>query len=313
MRRSIVRVALAAALTLVSFAPHVVVARALNDHPLAQLRGRWDVTFTGHHARRAGWFEVRLNDRNEPRVAFQGPWGAVEAATQVSFNGDWLEFRTPTFGTFRGRYGHHRIRSIRSLGSDAIGDDWVAVRAPELPTHAIHWGDSVRLFDGTTLRGWHGRSDAPLGWLVRDGAMTVAFPSNDLVSNERYRDFKLHLQYRLEPNGDSGVHLRGRYEVQLTDRQELVGERGATGSIYGHLPPIASAEKPAGEWNSLDVKLVGREVTVMINHVTVQDHAIIPGITGDAVDSDEGAPGPIVLQGHIGGVSFRDVVITPGR
>jgi hypothetical protein len=231
----------------------------------------------------------------------------------ASFGLGVLEFSTVEFGEVRGHFNGTWFAGDPDPRSESRAPAWTAVRAPALADHAVSWGQPVTLFDGRSLDGWRMRFEGTGGWSVRDGALTVVRPRNDLVSERSFKDFKLHLQYRLEPAGDSGVHLRGRYEVQITDRVEEVGAAGVSGAVYGHLPPAVSAQKPAGEWNTLEVTLVGRWITATLNGQLIHDHAEIPGITGDALDSAEGRPGPIVLQGHLGAVAFRDIVITPGR
>ena len=73
------------------------------------------------------------------------------------------------------------------------------------------------------------------------------------------------------------------------------------------------AAKPAGEWQSFDITLVGRMVNVVANGKRVICDQEIPGITGGALDSNEGSPGPLFLQGDHGPVEYRNIVITPAR
>jgi hypothetical protein len=83
--------------------------------------------------------------------------------------------------------------------------------------------------------------------------------------------------------------------------------------VYGFLTPNQMAANPAGEWQIFDITLVGRKVTVVANGKTVICDQIIPGITGGALDSKEGEPGPIFLQGDHGPVEYRNIVITPAK
>jgi hypothetical protein len=85
------------------------------------------------------------------------------------------------------------------------------------------------------------------------------------------------------------------------------------GAIYGFLAPNENASKGAGEWQTYDITLVGRRVTVVLNGKTIICDQTIPGITGGALDSDEGAPGPIYLQGDHGPVLYRNLHITPAK
>jgi hypothetical protein len=133
------------------------------------------------------------------------------------------------------------------------------------------------------------------------------------VTKRAFQDFTLHLEFRVGPGGDSGVHLRGRYEIQLRDRTTFNPEEAAStaGSVYGFIgTPLTAAGRP-DEWQALDVTLIGRHVSVALNGKHVIDDQEIPGITGDALDSNEARPGPIVLQGYLGPVAFRNIVLTP--
>ena len=83
--------------------------------------------------------------------------------------------------------------------------------------------------------------------------------------------------------------------------------------MYGFLDPSVNAAKKAGVWQSYDITLVGRMVTVKLNGTTVICNRAIPGITGGALDSQEGEPGPIMLQGDHGRVQYRNLTITPAE
>ena len=108
------------------------------------------------------------------------------------------------------------------------------------------------------------------------------------------------------------MYLRGRYEVQIADTS---GEPASDtlGAVYGFLAPSEQAGKGPDDWQSLDITLVGRRITVAVNGRTVVCDREIPGITGGALDSDEGAPGPLLLQGDHGAVEFRNLTLVPAR
>ena len=80
-------------------------------------------------------------------------------------------------------------------------------------------------------------------------------------------------------------------------------------AVYGFLPPNAPASRGPGEWQTYDIPLVGRLVTVVFNGQTVICRSEIPGITGGALDSKEGEPGPIYLQGDHGPIEYRNITI----
>lgn len=277
------------------------------DRPLP-VAGRWDVSVASRGFTWPAWFEIT---ESEAGLAMRmvGTAGAPFAVPFVTWDGSTLEFRTAEGEHWRGS-----LRGRVMTGTlNQEGVTWVAVRAPRLETpQAARWGQPVELFDGRTLAGWRPRhAGTPHGWTVRHGALANVEARADLRTVRTYRNFKLSLSFRLQPGSDSGVHLRGRYEVQLTDRADPASFAGGTGSIYGMVAPEGAVTCAAGQWHTLEVTLLGREVTVVLDGKAVLQGAPIPGITGDALDSREGSPGPIVLQGYLGQVEFRDIVIVP--
>src|SRR2546430_11797305 len=121
---------------------------------------------------------------------------------------------------------------------------------------------------------------------------------------------------RYPARGNSGVYLRGRHEVQVEDSVVTKADAEATGglgAIYGFLIPNQNAAKGAGQWETLDITLVGRLVTVVLNGKRIICEAELPGPTGRALDRKEGTPGPIMLQGDHGPVEYRNLTITPAR
>jgi len=188
-------------------------------------------------------------------------------------------------------------------------------RAPELAsTAAPKWGSPVTLFDGKTLQGWKLRdAKAKMGWAVVNGELAVVEPKGnaDLVSDKTFQDMKLHLEFNVEPHSNSGVYLRGRYEIQILDDPTKVTEEHGCGALYSRIAPKLDATKPAGEWQTFDITLVGRRLTVVLNGKTIIDGAAVDGITGGAINPFEGEPGPLMLQGDHGKVRFRNIVVTP--
>ncbi|MCG6923160.1 MAG: DUF1080 domain-containing protein [Acidobacteria bacterium] len=189
-------------------------------------------------------------------------------------------------------------------------------RAPELATTGEpEWGEPVALFDGETLTGWSLRDPkAKMGWAVVDSDLAVVEPKGnaDLVSEKTFQDMKLHIEFNVDPHSNSGVYLRGRYEIQIVDDPETATEEHGSGALYSRIAPSTDATKPAGEWQVFDITLVGRELEVVLNGSTVVD-GIVEGITGGAINPFEDEPGPLMLQGDHGKVRFRNVVVTPAQ
>jgi 3-keto-disaccharide hydrolase len=187
-------------------------------------------------------------------------------------------------------------------------------RAPLMPSFKTSgaW-KTTRMFDGKSLKGWHPRDPkAKNGWAVVDGDLAVVDPkdNSDLVSDAKFQDMQLHLEFNIEPKSNSGVYLRGRYELQILDNTDakMALDTHGCGAVYSRLAPTLDATKPAGEWQTLDVELIGREVEVKLNGKTVVK-GVVDGITGGALSPWEGEPGPLMLQGDHGKVRFRNIEV----
>ena len=186
--------------------------------------------------------------------------------------------------------------------------------APLLPAFktSAAW-KTTTLFDGATLDGWHPRDPkASNGWAVVGGELAVVNPkgNSDLVSDAKFQDMQLHLEFNIEPKSNSGVYLRGRYEVQILDNPDakMALDTHGCGAVYSRLAPKEDATKPAGEWQTLDIEFIGREIEVKLNGRTIVKD-VVPGITGGALSPWEGEPGPLMLQGDHGKVRFRNIVV----
>ena len=190
--------------------------------------------------------------------------------------------------------------------------NFTAVRAPSLQrTKAPVWGAPVKIFNGKDVTGWHATGNNQ--WIVENGVLKSPRSGSNLVSDNSYTDFKLHIEFRYPEESNSGVYLRGRYEVQIEDRDTMYSELDHIGAIYGFIAPSEKVAKAANEWQSFDITLVGRMVTVALNGVTIICNREIPGITGGALDSDEGKPGPLQFQGDHGPIEFRNITIATAQ
>ena len=168
------------------------------------------------------------------------------------------------------------------------------------------------MFNGKDLTGWK-TEGGQSHWSVVDGVLTSSASGANLLTSDTFTDFRLHVEFRYPKGGNSGVYLRGRYEVQIEDSPQREWPLPVDiGGVYGFLPPSENAATGAGKWQTYDITLVGRRVNVVLNGRTIIADQLIPGITGGALDSDEGAPGPIMLQGDHGKVDFRKLTLTQG-
>ena len=141
--------------------------------------------------------------------------------------------------------------------------------------------------------------------------MTNEAKANNLVSKQTFKDFKIQAEYRIETGSNSGIYLRGRYELQVLDDFGKAPESHGHMAIYAWVAPRVNASKPAAEWQVMEAVLVGNKVTVTLNGQKVHDNATIQAITGGALDANETQPGPIMLQGDHGKVWYRKVTVTP--
>ena len=293
--------------------------------------GAWNLTGTGQDSANVYWLEIKDNGGTLSGMFLNRTSSPFALAVVKIENGE-LVFQggkpgAPTGPEYRAKFeggkliGSHTVTQ-RPQGSDAAAlrtVNWVGVRPPAWPevnANGKHtYGAPVTVFDGKTLDTFVGQNpNRPLGWSVVDGVATNTPPANNLVSKERFKDFKIEAEYKLAPKGNSGIYLRGRYELQLYD--DLGGDPNTQPqhkhmAIYGRTPTSAQASKPAGEWQQMEAIIVGNRVTVTLNGTRVHDNAVIQGITGGALDNDELAPGPILIQGDHEQVWVRKVVVTP--
>jgi len=298
----------------------VLLSALLAQGPAPALAGRWDLTVEGGGQKFPGWLEVT---RSEGGLTGRLQWGwghatpIVDVATTGrDFRFTWPDEDDPKAAPSRAegtvdRSPKPRL-SARLTGADGTVDVIAGTPAPALPASArdtAAWGAPVDLLAGG-LSAWRVRA-AQDGWTLTEGVLSNRTPSSDLISRQQFQNFKLHLEVEVPAGGNSGIYLRGRHEVQVLDSWGKPTGSREMGGVYGQVTPSSNAARRAGEWQSYDITFVGRRVKVVLNGVTVIDFAEIPGITGGALDSEEAAPGPLMLQGDHTGVRYRNVLVTP--
>jgi len=213
----------------------------------------------------------------------------------------------------------------RPDGSLAKPANFTGKRIPPLPAKPdlskVKFGKPIVLFDGKSLDAWKlTDAGARNGWSIENGIMVnkpvqqegkphVSY--GNLRTVAEFEDFNLKLEVKVAKGENSGVYLRGIYEVQVCDSYGKRLDSHNMGGIYSRITPTVNAEKPAGEWQTLDLTLVDRHVTVKLNGQTIIDNEPLLGCTGGALWSDEFKPGPIYLQGDHTGISYRNIILTP--
>jgi hypothetical protein len=312
-----------------------------------QFYGRWDIKVLGTPPTRSWWLEVTRDRDGSPKGRFVGSGtGALDDTPDLAIHDGELSFSfersARTFynilprdaphnvtlgnephlvrGLYRARVVDGRLKGTFTIaGQTSPLAEFIGVRAPTLPDKddgSWHEGQPISVFNSKDLSGWvpliPGRNG---GWMVKDGVLTNMAHSYDLVSKRTFTNFKLHAEYRVGPDSNSGIKLRGRYEVQVLGDYGKPPSKLGNGALYSRIVPSVNASKPAGEWQTFDIRLVGRQVTIVLNGTTIIDKGEIEGLTASwtpvGTNPYEVGPGPIVLQGDHGVVEFRRIVVTP--
>jgi Domain of Unknown Function (DUF1080) len=293
---------------------------AKESSPTKAFLGRWDLTLKAPDREYPSWLEI--SEAGQLKAQMVGRWGNARPLPQVEISAGKLTFVSPKEEeesksdlVFEGkRVAGHLVGTLKGL--DGKPWTWKGDRAPSLKrTGAPKWGKSIRLFNGKDLTGWHQDKPNPsASWKVENGNLVSPGHGPELINDSKFEDFKLHLEFNIGGTANSGVYLRGRYEVQIETDSVQEAPSHHTGGVYGFISPSPELPRKSDEWQTYDITLVGRTVTVVQNGQTVIDNQEIPGITGGALDSHEALPGPIYLQGsEAGHVAFRNIVITPAR
>jgi hypothetical protein len=284
------------------------------------LLGRWDLVVQRGAQRSPSWLEVERSGTATLVGLFVGSGGSARPIARIEFTDGAFRFAIPPQWennprdiTFEGRLEGDRITGSMTMG-DGQKATWSGTRAPSLRrAEPTAWGDPITLFDGNGLDGWQPVGDRGSQWSVVGGILRNARSGANLVTVQKFEDFKLHLEFRVPKGENSGVYLRGRYELQIDDAAGLEPSSHHLGGVYGFIAPSENVARATGEWQSMDVTLVGRMLTYTLNGTIVICNREIPGITGGALDSAEADPGPLLLQGDHGPVDYRNIVLTPAK
>lgn len=291
-----------------------------------EFNGRWNLEPAKEPRGRAWWIEVK--DAGSPRIngTFVGaPGGQVDAIPKISveggelvwvFESNWRGEKTKRKGVYRARIekgalvGFHEVEGLAGSRVEFTGKRAPVLR--EVDDGKWKKGRAVELLNGRDMTGW---SSAVAGrgieWRVENGVMKNNDKAADIVSAAKFWNFQLHIEFRVAQHSNGGVGLRGRYEVQIFgDHGESPSSHG-NGALYSRIVPAVNATLAPDQWQTFDITLIGREITVVLNGKTLIDHKEVAGLTAMATDPNEDQPGPLTLQGDHGPVEFRKITVTP--
>jgi hypothetical protein len=299
-----------------------------------EFNGRWDIK-TLEERPRAWWLEIDGAGTPTPKGKFISAFGGdLNVIEEISIRAGELRFGWMRQEQQRGgqeTVTRHLVYTARLVNGELEGTyqvenqaagaaqppviRWAGVRAPAIDDKddgTWREGKPVELFNGKDLSGWVAVTGAqPVGWSVKEGALASTGRGQDIASTQKFWNFLLHVEFRIGERSNSGMALRNRYEVQILEDHGRTPNAHSAGALYSRIAPSENASKPANEWQTYDIRLVGRQVTVVFNGKKVLDRGTIEGLTAMAHDSDEALPGPLSLQGDHGPVEFRKITVTP--
>ena len=284
----------------------------------AAIEGRWDLTVQVNGRELPSWFEVTHSGRNTLVGQFVGFGGSARPISRVNFEGGKFSFSIPP----QWEQGENDLKVEGTVDGDNLSGtitmpdgksyNWTGVRAPSLRREKQPvWGTPIKIFNGKNMDGW--KTTGNNQWVVEAGVLKSPKSGANIFTAQTFSDFKLHIEFRYPKESNSGVYLRGRYEVQIEDSKGMEPAKDLLGGVYGFISPSEMVAKAPGEWQSYDITLIGRMVTVVANGKQIICNQAIPGITGGAIDSKEGEPGPILMQGDHGPIEYRNIIITPAK
>lgn len=286
---------------------------AQEGHPL---EGKWNLTINQEGEKLPSWLEIRHSGSSRLIGRFTYAFGSARPIAEVKKYGDIFSFEIPpqwepgaSDMEFEGKLVGNKLEGTM-IYTDGKRYKWTGIKSPKLPFYNnAKSGKTVSLFNGKNLDGWNIKEGNQ--WEVEDAVLTSPKSGVNLISKEKFKDFKLHAEFRYPEESNSGLYLRGRYEVQIADNFGKEASSIYFGGIYGLISPSENVAMEAGEWQSYDITLIGRRVTIVANGKTIISNQNIDGMTGGALDNNEADAGPIMIQGDHGPVEFRKIEITP--
>ena len=302
--------------------------------------GRWSLHLPGG----AGWLDVQnVDGRLDGSLLWYG--GSVLPVASVNVTDNTLTVtrtRNVEWELPDGSMRRHTVTNSLVMHRDGEGlsgtayfpeaqgrgtrtTDFTGERIPDLPPapdlSQAQFGEPIELFNGTDLTGWSLINPNQTNGFKAEDVMLVNDPVQpddgshisygNLRTDAEFSDFRLTLEVNVPEGSNSGVYLRGIYEIQVADTYGRDSDSHNMGGLYSRIAPTSTVEKPAGEWQTMDITLHNRHLTVILNGTNIIDNQPVLGVTGGAMTADESSPGPIYLQGDHGRVLYRNLVLTP--
>jgi hypothetical protein len=296
----------------------------------SDFNGRWDIKTNTPPRQRAWWVELNGVGTPQANGKFVSAYGGdMNTISTIAVENGELRFtidppnRNPNAkkapagpSIYRARLVGGKLEgtfAIEGRGTPPI--PWTGTRAPVIADRDDGtWkeGTPIALFNGKDLAGWQALNpDVPMKWSVVDGVLRNAPPTTDLISERKFWNFTLHVDFRIIEHSNSGIGLRGRYEIQILEDYGKPPSTHGAAALYSRIAPSVNASKPPGEWQSYDIRLVGRDLTVVHNGIKVLDKVHVDGLTAIANNCDEAEPGPFIIQGDHSYVEVKSFVVTP--
>jgi hypothetical protein len=302
--------------------------------------GEWALTIPGGAA---GWLGVQEKDGHLEASIMWGSGSVLPVASVKTEDGKLVVTREHTVERKDAEGKKTKATITETITGTVNGDDikltsskpkengqgedvaeFSGHRQPQIPPTPdltrVKFGKPERLFNGKDLAGWRlTNPNAVNGWSVKDGLL-VNNPVQEegkhknygnLRTDRDFDDFNLKVEVRVSRDQNSGVYIRGIYEVQVADTYGKPVDSHNMGAVYSRIKPTESAEKPPGEWQTLDITFVERHATVVLNGKRIIDNQPVLGCTGGALWSDVMRAGPIYLQGDHTGIEYRSLVLRP--
>ncbi|TKD66073.1 DUF1080 domain-containing protein [Flavobacterium sp. ASW18X] len=283
----------------------------------SDLEGRWDLEIDFQGKKAPSWLEIRHSGHATHVGRFVFAFGSARPVAEITIKENNFSFIIPRQWEpegedmkLVGRLNNNTLTGTITY-TDGSSIPFTGTRAPKQPHKALYVEEKpIALLNGKNLEGWHADREENQ-WQVNDGILVNPKSGANLISDQKFRDFKAEIEFKYPKGSNSGIYLRGRYEVQIEDNYGYTPMDIYFGGIYGFLEPNENAALPAGEWQKYEITLIGNRVTIVANGKRIITDQTIPGITGGALDSKEGEPGAFMIQGDHGPVEFRKFLVTP--